>query len=151
MAKNNSTESAPVFTVTQPIAFSARYCFGGSADKQAVPVVLVPYGHKAPDGTVAGADTLIATRGESLGGKPNGSEGWIAIERLTAGDAGLIVYAVRGGRTEKAAEKAIASYLGDAVARMTDAEFEAFAEAEAQREMQKAKEALLARRMAFQR
>jgi hypothetical protein len=147
MSNKTSTivPSSTVVTFDKPVGFVARYCFGGTAQKQGVPIVIVPYGQKAPDGSIASAETLIAPYDSALGGKPDGSEGWIAIERL-AGAA--IVYVVKGGRTEKAAGKAIASFMGDAVARMSDEEYLAFEEEQMRAEMERARAALRARRMA---
>lgn len=145
MSKSNTSASSTVVTFDKPIGFVARYCFGGTAQKQGVPVVIVPYGQKAPDGSIASADTLIAAYDTSLGGKPDGSEGWIAVERL-AGAA--VVYVVKGGRTEKAAGKAISSFMGDAVARMTDDEYLRFEEEQIRLEAERARAALRARRQA---
>jgi hypothetical protein len=153
-----STE-APV-AVPATVSIVARYNYGGTAPDNAVPLVLVPHGGRAPDGTLVNEDTVLweetkllptARDSKKNGTKGVGSELFFPIQRVTIMGHSFVAYGVAGSRTREAAKKQLASFGLEAggLAQMSDADFEAEAARIAQEEAEKVLARLRAKREAL--
>lgn len=145
-----STE-APV-PVPTTVALLVRYNYGGTAQNNAVPALLVPHGGRSPDGSTVTENTALYPEGKTLpSAKEAGKGAYFPVQRVTVNGASYVMFVPAGSRTYEAAQKALESLGLEAggLASLSHEEFEKEAARIAKEEAEKVLARLRAKREAL--